>query len=218
MDWLINMSTKKIMLLSISLSASYWFLFYNTGETWKQSIQQKKTDYEVKSKELNKLKENIEEAKRYEALSKVLQKELDRVVVAIPYKDEDNNESRQLMKFLSTEVRGIGADLLNISTGKWVVYTGKNEGRQVSSDLKGHFEEITVNINLKCTFDQVMMFLSNLTRSDRIFTVKQFTLNPQGNVQSLKKDQSFFMSFNAVLKTFRYVPEAEGEDKKEEGV
>ena len=62
MDWIINMSTKKVMLLSISLSAAYWFLFYDTGETWQQSIQQKKTAYEVKSKELNKLKENIEEA------------------------------------------------------------------------------------------------------------------------------------------------------------
>ena len=140
------------------------------------------------------------------------------MAVAIPYKDEEeNDESRQLMKFLSTEVRGIGADLLNISAGKWITYTGESEGREVSSSLKGHFEEITVNINLKCTFDQVMMFLSNLTRSDRIFTVKQFTLNPQGNVQSLRKDESFFMSFNAVLKTFRYVPEVEGEDEKGEG-
>ena len=186
----------------------YWMLVYDDGKQKRSELKAAESSFETKSKELADTTKKIKDAQRYKKLNEKLSDLLKSIASAVPEVRESSvdkhNEKRELERMLSKQVSDVGAELKSVSAGSWVAADKKGKNKDVDT-LGGKFESIDLSLNIECSFRHVMVLLSNLTKTGRIFTIDNLTVAPQGDGSQLKKNQSLLVSFTVKLKTYRYL-------------
>lgn len=184
--------TKSFIIGLIAAGLCYFFVF---NDAPKLNSELKRVTAENKNyvNELNKLKQSISEAQKYQRTKEELGETINKIVKFIP---QDLNESKMTIK-LTSAANEAGVNILNVQKGQ----TTREQMK------KGLYKEIPVNIKLEGTFSQIMKFLSSLTKLDNIVTIKKFDLS-----KSRSQKGAGLIEFTSTFVGYRYM---EKEEKSE---
>ncbi len=181
------------LMLGLVIAGLYYAFMYDSGEALETSIKNSRAEYESTTKDLERLEKAISDAERFKLTVASLGAEMDRILLAIPAK----LTSLDLMKTMSTEAKAVGVDINSVSSTGSVV-PNKDPADQF-------YEGIPIDIALSGTYNQIMLFLSNLTRLDKIIVAKK--LNLVSSLGSVSVNNVPTIGLTASFLAFRYVSE-----------
>lgn len=188
-----NLPFGTALIINLILSVVYYFSLYDNGSALENQIQATKTQLTASENELENLKKAVEDAERFKQTMATLGTEMERILLAIP----SQLTSMELMKIISTEAKSVGVDIKNLA--------GQAGTASSAKDTKQFYEAVTVEVTISGSYNQVMMFLSNLTRLDKILIAKNLTLDiaqmgPAGS-------NSPVINMKGLIEAYRYMSE-----------
>lgn len=187
----------KAVLFGLIVAAVYYFALYNSGADLEAFIQQTRDQVSAKEAELTTIKNAIADAERLQTAKKNLGEELDVVLKAIP----EQLTNVDLMRVLSNEAKSVGVNILSINTVNNVVAAPQTTGP------KPFFAPVAVTVSLEGSYNQLMLFLSNLTKTDRIITVSALNLQLRdGNVANADARGPTLLKMSGEFKAYKYLP------------
>lgn len=200
-NFLRNLTFGKAILGGLFLLGVYYTALYESGEKEKADIEKQKGEVEKLKGEIAQISKSIEEAKDIEVRKAQLGSELGRITTAIP----QNYTGVDLMKLVSQVAKDVGANINKINE-----IAGKGEKRAKDAPPEIYIP-VMVQVQIGGTYNQVMTFLSSLTKTDKLLTTKTLKLD-----QTAKDPAIPYVTLNAVISGYRYVemPKVEKVDKK----
>ena len=156
-------SNKKAIIIGLVLMGAYYGLFYNSGKSYKQQIIQSEQKIKTTKRQIAELEKSEEDAKRYKKLLGEFEDKLVSISKYIPEKLTDY----QLMSFLSSRAKEAGAKVLSTSSAK---------ESTVEESEDSFYQSINVELQISASFKQLMIFLSNLSKADKIVSLKRMSL------------------------------------------
>jgi Tfp pilus assembly protein PilO len=184
--------------MGLLLALIYYFALYNDGSVLEMSISNARATATQKKTEFETMKKTLVDASRHKEISARLGEELKMVLQAVP----ESYSPVELMKLVSSEAKGAGLNILSIS------------GAEIKlKDTKSNFIPINVTVGLSGTFNQIMIFLSNLTKVGKVIITKNISMGSSaGATANLNNvsDVSPILSFNGVFEAYRYQAVAPG--------
>ena len=157
--------TNRAFVVSLVLVGIYYVTGYNSGKALVESTsaaRQKITQLGVEMKQVDK------DLAELAALKAAQDKDSEKLNYLMSYIPEKFSKV-DLMRTVSNEAKAVGTNILRISDNK----------SQASSGGQ-FYDEIAVEIELTGSFSQLLLFLSNLTRLDRIVSLDGLTMKSVG--------------------------------------
>lgn len=194
-DILNKISTGRAVIIGLVFAAFYYFMVFDQGMAQKNKIsaaQAEISSYEQQIKD-NQIK--LDRAAVYKKTAGEIGSTINKLLSVIPEKFG----SSDLMKLVSNEVKVAGSSLTSIVPQK----------PEVSRYAK-EFEELSLQIDITGSFQQHMLFFSNMTRINQILTIRRFDLS---TVREGKGDEAPMVKLTAEIVAYRYVGEGGGKDK-----
>ena len=190
-----SLTMSMAFLVSLGIAAVYYFVAYNTGEALESSIASLEQSYAANQSEIERVRTAIQDAERYQQTMATLGSEMERVQKAIP----SALTSQDMMKLLSNEAKVVGAEINQITASQSQSYQASNPDTPPPL-----YEPVTIEINLTGTYNQLMLFLSNLTKSDKIISAKKLNLNiSQGRPTN---STTPIIEMRATIEAYKYLP------------
>jgi type IV pilus assembly protein PilO len=180
----------KAIMIGLVLTVIFYFLIYNDGSALEANLAAGRAALEQKTRELESMRKTLADAKTHQEVAARLGKDMEQVLSAVP-QDYNNIE---LMKLVSTEAKSVGLNILSLAGG---------EGQ--ASDPGKNFVPINVSVSLSGTFNQIMMFLSNLTKVGKVILTRDLNLTAGNSTAT-----SPIMTFSATLIAYRYTEKVGG--------
>jgi Tfp pilus assembly protein PilO len=174
-------------LIGLAIAGLYYMSVYDTGESREAQIASITSEMSGLQAEIDKMNKTIVEAEKYKDIAKQLGAELDVVLTAIPEK----YNSTELMKVLSAESKAVGLSILNLNPQGGTPGAGS------------FYVPVGVSVGFEGTFNQLMKFMSNLTKVNRIIVVKGLQMTVRGGGVNTA---SPILSFGATFEAYRYLP------------
>jgi Tfp pilus assembly protein PilO len=172
---LANLTYGRCVMINVALSALYFFLMYNDGSSLTTTITQMQSDISTKQARINTIEKAKKDADRYAETVKQLGAEMEKISQAIP-KDFTGIE---LLKIVSTIARTVG-----VSINKLADNSSQNSyAATTTQDLI--YDNVSVDVDISGTYNQIMTFLSALTQTDRLLVVKNLKLTSNATVGQL---------------------------------
>jgi type IV pilus assembly protein PilO len=189
-----DLTIGKAAVISLVLSAIYYFALFDDGSSIQAQIDATTVGINESRTELAKIEKAIVDAAQFEKTSAELGEQMDKVRRAIP----EGLTNFDMMKIISQEAKSVGANITSISGS-----SGGTPGKQKDGTF---YEPIGVSVSISGTYNQMMTFLSNLTKLDKIVVVTtlDFTATVGGKVGLLTPT----MNLNANLVGYRFVAAA----------
>jgi Tfp pilus assembly protein PilO len=175
------------MMLGLVFAAFYYFLVFDQGIAQKNSIaaaQAQMVSIEQQMKD-NQIK--LDRAAVYKKTASEVGTTITRLLSVIP----EHFGSADMMKLVSNEIKVVGSSLSSITPMK----------PEVSRYAK-EFEELALQIDISGTFQQHMLFFSNITRINQILTIRKFDLS---TVREGKGDEPPLVRLSAEIVAYRYI-------------
>ncbi len=194
-----QLSVGKAFLIGLGIAAFYYFTMYNDGTVYLNQIQNSNSQLAQKQKELADMRKTIEDSRQINQLKEELEESMSSVVNAAP---EDFNEL-ELMKVLSTEAKVVGASINELKAGNNRRRFQTRAGQQAQVDT---FEPINVDVKLTGTYNQLMLFLSNISKTGRLITAEKMSLKLASPTKALET-ASPQIEFAATFVGYKYNPE-----------
>lgn len=191
-----NLTMGKAVMVGVVLAVLYFFLMYNDGTALQTNIANTTTEIQTKEAELEKIKKAVSDAERYQNTKRALGAELDSVLKAIPAQ----LTSQDLMKIVSTEAKAMGINLNIDASG--------NSGGGPTDDKSVFFEPVMVNLSLDGTYNQLMSFLSAITKVDKIITLSSLTLVNSAAGRAPEDSGPISLKLTAEMRAYRYLPQS----------
>ena len=189
-----QLSFVQTVLIGFSLAVFYYFFIYSST-SFENILKRNNEDLDKINEKIQKINMLIREKQELEA---ELLKNEESVKSIKEVVTEEFNQSEALDNLI-TKARGYGLFIESIGEfGSW--------------DSTVHFEKAKLNLNLKGSFEQVMFFLSDLTREKGFYTFNDIKLTPSGRSQSaLRQD----LTIDLKLVILKIVSEARKKALKE---
>jgi Tfp pilus assembly protein PilO len=199
-DRIRNLSYAQAFLFGCLLTVGYYFVGYNDGSVLKNQISKKSTEIaELKVKIIDENKK-IEQIAEFKKVAKEMGQDFETFVTYIPAKFN----AYDLKNTISKEAITAGLNLSNITEAG----SGQPE--------KGSFyESLKIKADLVGNFQQLMLFLSFLTRSERILTVQNISLSKASSAGVLKPSDPINLHLVADIYGYRYMQEAKANEKEQ---
>lgn len=175
----------KAIIIGLVVALFYRFTSYDNGSALEQQIKTGEQNVINLTAEVKRLKRDMVLVEKFTTTKKILGETFDKLIRYLP---EDFNVNDQ-MKIISTEAKTAGANIVSIAKGRG--------GKQFQ-----FYEEISVKVELEGTFTQVMMFLSRLTRLNKVIVVRDMTIK---KVRSSGSEEGIKVSFGSNLVGYRYI-------------
>lgn len=191
-----NLTMGKAVMAGVVLTVLYFFLFYNDGSVMQTNISTGNGEIQTKEAELEKIKKAVADAERYQNTKRALGAELDSVLKAIPAQ----LTSQDLMKIVSTEAKAMGINL-NINPASF-------SGQASPEDKSVFFEPVVVSLSLDGTYNQLMSFLSAITKVDKIITLSSLTLVNSTSGRAPEDSGPVNLKLTAEMRAYRYLPQS----------
>ena len=193
-----QLDTTKALLIGLFIAGFYYLTLYDSGERLEGQIKNKKNRITQLRGEIATMEKTLVDAEKHREISRKLGEEMDAVLRAVPEK----YNSLELMKVLSDEAKVVGTSIVNLAPAN-------NFGRGSQEDLDNPFKPVTVTVTLDGTFNQIMLFMSNLTKVSKIILIKDLSL-------TLKEPNKVFetaspaINYKATFQAYRYDANAGG--------
>ena len=191
-DKINQLSIGRAILIGMILAGFYYFLGYNNGALLDSQMAANKAKTAELQKSIKDEEAKIERINQYKKTTEQLGESFNRFLSYIPEKLRNTD----LMKIVSTEAKAAGANIVRVA----------EQGVGMRSEF---YEEVKVNVELVGTFQQMMLFMSFLTKVDQIITVSK--LNIRSNSSEQLDVASPSLQITADLRGYRYL--AEGQKK-----
>jgi len=193
-----NLTISQALMIGIGLAALYYFAVYNDGSALETQISTTRQQIVTNQAEVETLNKAIMDAERFQQSKAALGAEMDKVLQAIP----NSLTALELMRIMSNEAKSIGVEIRQINSP---------QGFRAQSDSKLFYEPVPIDIEISGTYNQIMLFLSNLTRLNKIITAKSLQLN----VAQMRTTGSGIptLSLKASLNAYRYNSGSAGDKK-----
>ena len=185
-----NLSLGQTWMVSLILCALYWGMMYDDGSKLEQQIKTNQTQIGQAQRDLQSMAQAEEDAKRYRKAMEQAGERLDKIVKYVPAKLSDFD----LMGILSTEAKAAGANISNVTA------------KGVAKPSNAVYEEVSVDVILEASYTQVLLFLSYLTRTDKIITLRQVNLS---RTEESSVDGESLIKFQGIFVGYRYAGEAQ---------
>ena len=162
MQFLLSLNIIGIVFVSGILSAIYFFTNYDSGELWKTKTKEAQQKIIATEKKITQQKEELQKTVEFDNSVKVMGKELDYFLTYIPE---------------SLTTLHIFEDLTSVSKMSGVEIVSMSNSKQSGSTAK-FYQSMAVNLSLKGTFSNFLIFLSQLTHLKKFITVQSVSLSP----------------------------------------
>lgn len=193
-DALKQLTLNKAIITGIFLAGFYYAAMYDSGERLEQSIQNSNSQIAAKKAELATLERSLVDSEVHRETSKKLGSEMETILKAVP----EDYKSPQLMRTLSEQAKASGTSIEALAPAV-------NQGAQ---DQGSEFKPVVVSVSLSGTFNQVMLFMSNLTKVGKIILVNKLELVPT-SPDSVFEENSPKLRYEAEFQAYRYEPAEE---------
>ena len=178
-------------IIGFVLALIFYLLWFDSGVSQKRQISSITKDIGVLSNELVTLEKAVVDADKLNRLIEQVGEGVNKLSKYIPEKLTDTD----VVKDLSTSARSVGATVVGIRV---------KSAKSNSDDI---YDLVSVEVELRGVFDEIMAFLSQLTKVDRIYTLEDmnFSIKRRGEHRSE-------VSFKTTVVGYRYRPD-KGENK-----
>jgi Tfp pilus assembly protein PilO len=194
-----NLTFGKAVAISLVLAAVYYFSVYDDGSGLQNQIKAAREELNKNTTEIAKIKTAMADAERYQQTMAQLGAEMEKITKAVPAQ----LSSFDLMKIVSNEAKTLGVQINSLRA---------KEAFRATENKDAIFEPVGVDIELTGTYNQVMEFMSSLTRLDKIVSIKSFNLSSRID-SGRKGDPSPTMNFKAELSGYRYLESKDEAEK-----
>jgi Tfp pilus assembly protein PilO len=189
-DLLNRMTMGRAVIIGFIVAGIYYFIFFDKGYVQQQSIDGLKTQRVELENQLRQAEAKVARAIVYKRSRDELGGTLGKLLSTIP----ENFGLDDLMKIVSNEAKVAGSNLVNITRRP-----------EVAPPPKSEFQELEVEVELIGSYNQHMIFLSNLTKVNQILTIRKLNMDvvgtPSPNEQPATK-------MNATIVAYRYIRNA----------
>lgn len=199
-DQLRQLTIGKALLVGLGIAAFYYFVMYDDGTSRETNIANLKTQITQQQAEIAKMNTVIANAEQIKELAKNMSENLELVKQAAP----ESFSGLELMKILSSEAKIVGANIVSLND--------TNTQRVSAKDKEEIFLPVKVSAQLEGTFNQLMLFLSNLTKTKKIIISERMQLRLKDAQRASSETASPILNFSGVFVAYKYNPE--GEKKK----
>ncbi|MCB0362101.1 MAG: type 4a pilus biogenesis protein PilO [Bdellovibrionales bacterium] len=189
-----QVSFGKALLFGILVAGAYYSVGYDDGTSLKLQISGTKTQIQESESEIKGLEKQIERVATMKKVMEALGSEFDSFLAYIPEKFS----LPELMRIITTEARSAGVSVNGISEMKDAVPDYSSAGNSSSQ----FYEELGVEVELQGTFSQLLLFLSYLTKLDKILTISQLSMASEAK---LGDKESPIITFKCRIKGYRYL-------------
>lgn len=183
----------KALGLGLFFAGLYYSIGYNSGSSLKLSIEKAKEQIQDSETEIKTLENQISRIATMKKVMEVLGEEFESFLAYIPEK----LSLPELMRMISTEARAAGVSVNGIGELQQVAAQTKRPGAD-----HPFYEEMGVEVELQGTYSQILLFLSYLTKLDKILTISQLSMVSQAKVGDR---ESPIITFRCQIKGYRYV-------------
>ena len=190
----------KAIIIGICVGGFYWAVMYDDGSSLQRQIKNFNNQIRQAKVELESLKQVEEDARRYKAIISKQGQRLKEITKYIPEQLSDVD----LMGLLSNEAKAAGANISNISSAQ---SARRNPLEQGSEKV---FEEVAVKVELEGTYTQILMFLSFITKVDKVITVQDLSIKKASKNVQEAEDVGVPIVFGATFIGYRYLENKEG--------
>jgi Tfp pilus assembly protein PilO len=194
MNLLNRLTLGRATALGLAAAAIYYFVMYDSGTAQLAQIASAKQRIQELQQQIESDQQKLDRAAVYKRAATEVGGTIMRLLSLIP----ENFKMSDLMRIISNEAKTAGSSL-----------DGIKPGLQEISSTAPEFEELTVSLDIKGSFLQHMVFLSNLTKVNQILIVRQFEFS---HVRDGKGEEPTTVNLNAEIVAFRY----RGEQKTKE--
>ncbi|MCB0383952.1 MAG: type 4a pilus biogenesis protein PilO [Bdellovibrionales bacterium] len=187
----------KALMFGLLIAGLYYSIGYDSGSELEVSIAQTKEQIQDKQTQIKGLERQIERIKTMQKVMGVLGTEFDSFLSYIPEK----MSMPDLMKIISTEAKAAGVGINGIGE-----VTSSMAGGRATSEEGQFYEEMIVEVELVGTYAQLLLFLSYLTKLDKILSISQLSMVSSAKIGDR---ESPMITFKCFIKGFRYLPAQE---------
>ena len=200
-------------MISAVLAGLYYYGMYDKGVVQTNKIANAKTQEKKLKLQLEKAVESEENAKKYKILEEELGDKLEKIIRYIPYELGDAD----IMSLISNSAKFVGASISSLQSsgsgggGSFNNGGGNGEG----ANEKQFLEKINIQVSLEATYSQILLFLSELTRADRIINPDSISLsvsNSSGRSNGNVSDTESFINFTGTFVAYRYKVDEESDN------
>lgn len=188
----------KAFLVGLGVTTLYFFGVYDNGGVLEAQIAMATSEITANKNEVESVRKAIEDAERYRQTMAMLGAEMERVLKAIPAK----LDSLELMRMIANEAKGVGAEINQVNSPQ--NFRNSSDG---TDGPKPFYENVPIEINIAGTYNQIMIFLSNLTRLDKIITSEKMSLSVVQSPVSGRRATVPTINLKASLQAYRYLSE-----------
>ncbi|OFZ19044.1 MAG: hypothetical protein A2Z20_09865 [Bdellovibrionales bacterium RBG_16_40_8] len=184
----------RAFIIGLVIGATYYSAYYDGGSKLEQQISAVNDEILQSKNEIESVKKAIADAERYEKTMSNREVEMQKVLQAIPEKLDAND----MMRTISVEAKGVGVEINGL-------VSRPSTRSQQNDSGKSFYEEVPIDIDLTGTYGQIMLFLSNMTRMDKIITASKMTFAVSakgGQPQSVSVVPN--INLKATLVAYRY--------------
>ncbi len=189
-EFLERLDNSKAFLYSIILGAIFYVTMYDDGSIKENQIENLNVQVQKNTTEIIKLKKEIREIQGFIVTMNKLGAKFDKLLQYIPEKFNVNDQQ----KIISTEARSVGAEVTSL----------KSVG---GGEKFSFYEEIKVTVRLKGAYSQIILFLSNLTKINKVIVMDKMTLSTVG---AKIKGEPSAVSFSGTFIGYRYIKDKSG--------
>lgn len=178
------LSLAQALMGGLVIATLYYFIGYNSGAALKAQIEAAQTTIKTTETQIAEENKKIERIEQYKKSTQIMGESFQTLLTYIPAK----LASFDLMKAISNEAKASGVNLVRVA-----------EAGQPTK--KGFYQELSVQVDLKGNFQQLMLFLSFLTRTEQFLTVHNLELTSDPNASGR---ESPTLRFSTEIHGYRY--------------
>lgn len=183
-EMLERLTMGRALIIGFMITSFYYFILFDDGSARRAMIQNSRSEVQRLQTEIQTVEERLHQAEEYQRAAESLGSSIDKLLSYIPA----DFTVGQLMKTVSDEARVAGLDITQM--------TPKNI--QDPESRVADFTELGVSLQLKGQYDQLLTFMSNLTRQRQIFIFEKLDMT------SDTSGPAGLISVNAEIHAFSY--------------
>lgn len=189
------------LMIGVVVAGMYYAIGYDSGTALNEGIVKTKEQIAEKEIEIKGLERQLERIKTMQKVMGVLGGEFDSFLSYIPEKMSMSD----LMKIISTEAKAAGVGINGIGEVNRAGSGGTRRGDGAPNEGQ-FYEELTVEVELVGTYAQLLLFLSYLTKLDKILSISQLSMTSSAKVGDRV---SPMITFKCFIRGYRYLPSQE---------
>lgn len=187
-DRLRALSWSQALIFGLIIAGLYYLVGYDTGAALQAQIETTRTSIKDAQAKIVEEEKKLVRIEQYKKATATMGESFRTLLTYIPAK----LATFDLLKSVSNEAKAASVNISNLA----------DSGSPIEA---GFYTELTVHVELRGTFQQMMLFLSFLTRSDQFMTVQNLSLNAEDS-RSLRESPNLRLS--ADVHGYRYNQEA----------